>query len=108
MSYIDNGDSAAVVTSVHCTGPNAACRAAHRAGRSVHVIPSHHDPKQDTHGRLVMATYHYFTAQAGIAAVEAALRDARTVSSDEEWLETEAAHEVSFRTIPGVNHPTRR
>lgn len=90
-----------------CNGPNRACKKAHAEGRTVHVIE---DPSTAdiTNGRLIMPTYHYATAEEGIAAIKDAARNAKTVTNDEEWLALEAAHERPFRTRPGMNHPTRR
>jgi hypothetical protein len=90
-----------------CSGPNRACRKAHREGRTVHMSNSA-QAHIDGRGRLVMPTYHYATVEEGTAAIRAALVDAVTVSSDEEWLRLESEGAVPFRTRPGMNHPTRR
>jgi hypothetical protein len=62
-----------------CTGPNRACRAAHKSGRSVHVIPESGGPKSP---RLVMPTNHYRTSAEGVIAIAEAEESAPTVSSD--------------------------
>ena len=66
-----------------CTGPNRACRAAHKAGRSVHVIPQT-GPDASAHPRLVMPTYHYRTSAEGIAAIAVAEETAPTVTCDDD------------------------
>lgn len=72
--------SAHVLASI-CTGPNRACRAAHRAGRSVHVIPAMSRDAAN-HPRLVMPTYHYRTSDEGIIAIAEAEENAPTVTCD--------------------------
>jgi hypothetical protein len=69
----------AYVLASTCTGPNRNCRAAHKAGRSVHVIPAH--TGIDT-PRLIMPTYHYATSADGIEAIDLAERTAPTVTCD--------------------------
>lgn len=98
-----------IVTDENCSGPNRHCRAAHKAGRRVHVIPPRQTMEEmETRGCLVLPTYHFATVADGLAAIETALDFAVTPESDEEWLALEAAHEVPFWTRPGLNHPTRR
>jgi hypothetical protein len=62
-----------------CKGPNARCWAAHKAGRTVHVIEATWKFPRDLEHRsivpaLVMPSCHYATAEEGIAA----LKEART------------------------------
>lgn len=90
-----------------CDGPNPACRLAHKTGRSWHVIPAHPmNTGRDSH--LMMPTYHYASPEEGLSAILEAERTAHEVTSDDEWLALEAAHEVPFRTRPNMTHPTTR
>lgn len=64
-----------------CTGPNAACRHAHRVGMSVHLIPPRY---ADDPGLLALPTYHFHTPADAMAAYLAARADAvivRTVTA---------------------------
>lgn len=100
--------SDAIVLSTECKGPNRACKAAHKAGLSVHVIDDPRHPDNAVRGALVLPTYHFATVAEGVAAVKDAIANAKTVGSDEEWLRLEDQEQVAFRTRPGFNHPTRR
>lgn len=63
-----------------CKGPNRACRKAHKAGLTVHVVP----PKIAAEdGTLVLPTYHYATIQAAADAIHEAWFDAPTVHTFE-------------------------
>src|SRR5689334_10091553 len=102
-----NGLSYHGIRAWECTGPNPACKLAAHTGRVWHVAPAHPMNEGRT-SHLVMPTYHYASPEEGLDAILSAQRDAHEVTSDVEWLELEAAHEVPFRTRPGMNHPTRR
>ncbi|AXI91376.1 hypothetical protein SAM9427_37045 (plasmid) [Streptomyces sp. ETH9427] len=86
-----------------CTGPNKACRAAHRDGRSVHIIPSGSADK----GSLVLPTFHYETEEQARAAVEAARRDAVVIRSDEALFEARRLAQP-YRLLPGWIDPSSR
>lgn len=73
----------ATVLSHNCTGPNPTCRAAHRAGRPVHVIPdAGRNPGASP--ALIMPTYHYPTEAHGVDAIYEAANTAPMVTSDED------------------------
>lgn len=59
-----------------CSGPNAACRKAHLAGRSVHILLGDH-PK----GHLVLPTYHFTTEVEGRTMLLRAKRRAVMINS---------------------------
>lgn len=61
-----------------CTGPHPACRAAHRRGLSAHVISNW------SNLRLIMPTTHFASIADGVAAIEAAMLTAVTISNDDE------------------------
>lgn len=82
-----------------CTGPNRACRAAHRAGRSVHIIPG-------TRG-LVLNTYHYATEEQAREALAYAEATAPTIRNDAD-LESARAYGLSYRLPVGWIDPTMR
>lgn len=87
-----------------CNGPNENCRAAHRAGRSVHVIPG---PHSAFHEALVMPTYHYATSADGIDAIYDALENAPMVDNDED-LKRYRTEKVAFRLPVGWVDPEFR
>lgn len=78
IRVVPTGLKAEVLRST-CTGPNLACRIAHKAGRSVHVIPGAHSAFEPA---LVMPRSHYATSADGIEAIYSALESARTVRDD--------------------------
>lgn len=89
-----------------CTGPNRACRFAHREGRSVHVIPAmRKDPA--TEKALVMPTYHYRTSAEGIEAIAEAETMAPTVETDADLYEYRK-NNVPFYLPMGWVDPSRR
>lgn len=63
-----------------CVGPHPKCRAAHRDGRSVHVIPFR-GPDVAASPTLVMPTCHYRTSADGIEAVMDAVATAPTADT---------------------------
>jgi hypothetical protein len=94
--------AAHVLASV-CTGPNRACRMAHKQGRSVHVIP---ERRQD--GRaLVMPTYHYRTSADGIEAIMDAEEAAPEVATDADLIEYRERNIPFFLPVGWVD-PSRR
>lgn len=86
-----------------CTGPNRACRTAHRQGRSVHVIPD----RQADGRALVMPTYHYATSAEGIEAIMDAEMIAPTVTTDEELYACRRLNIPHFLPVGWVD-PSRR
>lgn len=94
------------VLSDNCTGRRGHrdCRDAHRAGLPVHVIPPLHDPAKPS---LVMPSYHFATAEAGIAAINDALANAPIVATDADLYAYRAAG-VAYRLPAGWIDPTRR
>jgi hypothetical protein len=84
-----------------CTGPNPACRAAHRAGRSVHIIPP-----MGTNAP-VMGTYHYATEAEARAALVNATANAPMVDNDDDLARYTKA-KVSYRLPVGWIHPDYR
>jgi hypothetical protein len=92
-----------------CTGPNRACRAAHKAGRSVHVIPGMVD---STEPRLVMPTYHYHTSADGIEAIMQAETTAPTVRNDADLADFRARKIAHFLPVgwcdPSMRRPADR
>lgn len=97
--------SGAHVLASICTGPNRNCRAAHKAGRSVHVMPAQVDPF--TQPILVMPTYHYRTSAEGIEAIAVADETAPTVTCDSD-LERYRAEKVPHFLPVGWVDPSRR
>lgn len=96
-----------VVATANCKGPNKACKAAHKAGLTWHVIPAH--PKNSGKDSwLIMPTHHYATLEEGVQAIADAEATAPEATSDEEWIRLGAEARVPFRTRAGMNHPTRR
>lgn len=63
-----------------CTGPNPACRRAHRAGRIVHIIPAHTDPRAEN-CHIALNTYHYATRDDALAALEIAWKSSILVDN---------------------------
>src|SRR6478609_1374977 len=82
-----------------CTGPNRACRAAAKAGRTVHIIPS---PRT-----VVLATYHYATEDEARAALAHAERFAPTVRNDADLVECRERN-LSYRLPVGWCDPSMR
>ena len=94
------------ILSDHCTGPNRACRAAHKAGRSIHVIPTMR-PDPRTAPALVMPTYHYTTAQDGIDAINQAFATAPMVATEDDLYRFRAERVAHFLPIGWID-PSRR
>lgn len=96
-----------------CTGPNFACRAAHRTGLSVHVIPAASryeivgDRARLLDPILVLPTYHFLTAQDGIEFIHLAERTAPTVATDDD-LYAYRARGIAHYLPVGWTDPTRR
>lgn len=95
-----------------CKGPNAACRAAHKAGRTVHVIEATWKFPRDAQHRsvvpsLVMPSWHFATAEEGIAALREARANAILIHTDAQLY---AAREMELPHILPVRwvDPTRR
>jgi hypothetical protein len=82
-----------------CTGPNRACRAAAKAGRTVHIIPAPGGP--------VLNTYHYATEADARAALADAEANAPIVHNDAD-LARYRAENVSYRLPVGWCDPTMR
>ena len=59
---------------------NATCKKAIAAGRSVHLVPSHTDPRAEA-VHLVLPDYHFETSDEAIAALEIAWLDAETATT---------------------------
>lgn len=57
---------------------NATCKKAIAAGRSVHLVPSHTDPRAEA-VHLVLPDFHFATVDEATAALEVAWADAETV-----------------------------
>jgi hypothetical protein len=102
--------------STRCTGPNPACRKAHRDGRSVHVIPAipsmddfviENDRARKLTPSLVMPTNHYATAAEGVAAIELAMRTAPTVTCDDDLYACRRMGIPHFLPVGWID-PTRR
>lgn len=94
----------AEVLSTNCTGPNRNCRAAHRAGRSVHVLPTPMGRKAPT---LVMPTYHYGTVVEGLRSISEAFKTAPTVYADAD-LDLYRSQRVPHFLPVGWVDPSRR
>jgi len=96
----------ATVLSHNCTGPNDACRKAHRDGRSVHMIPdAGRNPGASP--ALIMPMYHYATEDDGRQAINRAIETAPTVTCDED-LYTYRRQGVAHFLPVGWIDPTRR
>ena len=89
-----------------CTGRrgNAACRAAARRDKIIHVIPMS-DPF--TEAALVLPTYHYATADDAYNAVAAAMSSAPTVTCDVDLNRFRADDIAHFLPVGWVD-PSRR
>lgn len=94
-----------VVLNEDCSGPNAACRAAHRAGRPVHVVAI--STLGENQPALVMPTYHYASPDDGIAALNEAWATAPTIENDDQLVEYRRAGRP-YKLRPGWIDPTRR
>lgn len=94
---------AAAIT-YNCTGRggNARCRAAHKAGRPVHIIP----PWSSDTPTIVLPTYHYATEQEARAALAAA--DAAPIVTTDDELYAYRAAAIAHRLPVGWTDPTRR
>lgn len=57
---------------------NATCKKAIAAGRPVHIIPAHTDPRAEA-VHLVLPDFHFATVDEATAALEVAWADAETV-----------------------------
>lgn len=95
-----------------CNGPNAACRAAHKAGRTVHVTEAVGQFPVDQKFRslvpaLVMPSWHFATAEEGIAALADARTNALMISDDESLYAARAAGLPHLLPVRWVD-PTRR
>lgn len=86
-----------------CSGPNRECRAAHKAGRSVHVIEEH----SIVEPALVMPTNHYRTSAEGIEAIHEAYESAPMVRNDEDLLRYRA-EKRAYRLPVGWVDPSMR
>lgn len=102
-----NANPAPVVLSTNCTGPNPTCRKEHRAGRHVHVIPAAPSLDAGTRPVLVMPTYHYRTAEGGLAAIAKAMISAPTVATDDDLYHYRLEGMPHFLPVGWVD-PTRR
>jgi hypothetical protein len=91
------------VLSHDCTGPNRACRAAHRAGLPVHMIPESH-PKRP---RLIMPSYHFATVAEGAVVIADANAVAPTVATDTDLYRYRADGVAHFLPVGWID-PTRR
>lgn len=67
-----------------CSGPNRTCRAAHRAGMPVHIIPRDPAPGDDVRSTLILPTYHYANVQDAIVAADNAFTNAPVVRNDDD------------------------
>lgn len=121
MWFLITGDTAkpatdAMVSAECCTGPNPKCRAAHRAGRSVHMIPDsdrmatirrNGGRKMKQTPALVLPTYHFATVEEGTEAICQAWLTAIPVMTDADLY---AAREAGVPHIlrPGWVDPSRR
>jgi hypothetical protein len=106
-----------LVLSENCTGPNPACREAHKAGRPVHMIPAM--PRmgvdiviEDGAARvitptLVMPTYHYANVSEGVEAIDQAMNTAPTVVTDDDLYAYRKAGVPHFLPVGWID-PTRR
>lgn len=111
----DTNPNGPEVLSPHCTGRvgNAACREAHRAGRSVHIIPPRSrytivdDRAQLLDPILILPTYHFATVEEGLAAVRDAMATAPTVATDDDLYAYRAAGIAHYLPVGWVD-PTRR
>ncbi|QDQ91585.1 hypothetical protein FND50_12660 [Rhodococcus sp. WB9] len=86
-----------------CKGPNVNCRQAHREGRSWHVTP----PQFPSGVHVVLPTYHYATLELGVEAVNQALRNAPTITNDED-LARYRKMRISYCVPQGFIDPSRR
>lgn len=82
-----------------CTGPNRACRAAHKAGRSVHIIPAP--------GSVVLPTYHFATETEARETLALAEKHAPTVRNDADLAECRERG-IPYRLPVGWCDPTMR
>lgn len=82
-----------------CTGPNRACKAAAKAGRTVHIIPPP--------GSVVLGTYHYATETEARAAFAHDQANAPMVNTDDDLARYTKA-KVSYRLPEGWVHPDYR
>jgi hypothetical protein len=96
----------AYVLSETCTGPNRACRAAHREGRSVHVIPGSIRGRADQPA-LIMPTYHFATVDEGMGYIRDAWNTAPMVVTDED-LDRYRAANIAHKLPVGWVDPSRR
>lgn len=92
------------VLDTNCTGPNWACKAAAKRGRTVHVIPTRTGANQPL---LVMPTYHYYTEALGEAAIEQAIQYAHTVKCDDDLMMFRKLAVPHFLPVGWVD-PSRR
>lgn len=79
MHKIRNGDNVIIAwwfDDKSCE--NKACLAAIAAGRPVHIIPAHTDPRAEA-VHLVLPDFHFATVDEATAALEVAWADAETV-----------------------------
>lgn len=88
-----------------CKGPNKECRAAHRAGRSVHITPAF--DSRTPHPRVVLATYHYATEEEALLALARARTNARIIMTDDDLYAAREANEA-YILMPGWIDPSRR
>lgn len=102
------------ILATDCKGPNPACRAAHRAGRPVHVIPPRgrfeivNDRARKLDPTLVLATYHFATAEDGMAAIADAIANAPTVATDDDLYAFRAAGVAHFLPVGWIDPTCRR
>ncbi len=89
----------------HCTGRggNVECKAAHKRGLSVHIIPGHVSDQP----RLVMPTYHYATEEEAREAVRIARLTAPTVTCDDDLYACRRMRTPHFLPVNWID-PTRR
>lgn len=105
------------VLSANCTGPNPACRAAYRAGRTVHVIPARsrfviegtapNDRARMIDPILVLPTYHFRTAEEGVEFIRLAAVHAPTVATDDDLYAYRALNMPHYLPVGWID-PTRR
>lgn len=88
------------ILNADCMGDALACRHARIAGRPVHVNPP-------AGSGVVTPTYHYATAEDGLAAVRDAMENAPMVVTDDD-LYRFRADGVAYRLPSGWIDPDRR
>ncbi len=91
-----------IIVRDRCTGPNSACRAAHRVGRPVHAYPVNHQGPA-----LVLPTYHFETADQARTLIAEAAETAPTVTTDDDLHRFRAEGLAHFLPVGWID-PSRR